>query len=127
MPIVRGNDPKSDDIKHQILVCLGKLLDSTLSVETQKNLMNRLTELLKGKGYDQKSFSDLGMTSKVSFSGNGDRNLSIYVPKNYVSSNIVEDRDNQWIVFTISKATNVENLKGDVAYYEDGKTVASAQ
>ena len=127
MPIVRSNDPNADNVQHQVLVCLGKLLDNTLSNETKQSLMDRLTSLLKGKGCDQKSFADLGIKANNISGANGDRLLQIYVPKNYVSSNITEERDNQWITFTINKATNVENLKGDVAYYEDGKAVSTAQ
>lgn len=127
MPIVRSYDPKADDVKHQVLTCLGKLLDNTISVETKKNLMDRLTTFLKGKGYDEKAFAALGIKARTEAGANGDRILQIYVPKEYVTSNITEDRDQQWISFVITKATDVENLKGDVAYYEDGKEMSKAQ
>ena len=127
MPIVRSYDPKADDVKHQVLTCLGKLLDNTISVETKKNLMDRLTTFLKGKGYDEKAFADLGIKARTEAGSNGDRILQLYVPKEYVTSNITEDRDQQWISFVITKATNVENLKGDVAYFEDGKEMSKAQ
>lgn len=127
MPIVRSYDPKADDVKHQVLTCLGKLLDTTISVETKKKLMDRLTMFLKGKGYDEKAFADLGIKALTESGANGDRILQIYVPKEYVTSNITEDRDQQWISFVITKATNVENLKGDVAYFEDGKEMSKAQ
>lgn len=129
MPIVRSFDPKADDVKHQVLTCLGKLLDTELSVETKKSCMDRLTTFLKGKGYTKEAFAELGIVANIQEAGNGsgDRLLQIYVPKEYVSSNITEDRDKQWITFTITKATNVENLKGDVAYYEDGREVSKAQ
>ena len=121
MAIVRADDPRANDVKHQVLLCLGKLLDKSISVETQKSLMSKLTDYLKGKGYDAHAFSDLGLIAKVQIASDGssDRVLMIYVPKEYVSSNITENRDDQWISFTITKATNVENLKGDVAYYDD--------
>ena len=127
MPIVRSYDPKADDVKHQVLTCLGKLLDTTISVETKKNLMDRLTMFLKGKGYDEKAFAGLGIKARTESGASGDRILQIYVPKEYVTSNITEDRDQQWISFVITKATNVEDLKGDVAYFEDGKEMSKAQ
>ena len=48
--------------------------------------------------------------------------LMVHVPKDYVSSGIAENRDQQWISFGITKMLDTENLgKNDSVVIEDFK------
>ena len=109
MPIVRANDPMAQDLKHNVLTILGKLCDHELSVATQKDLMAKLTTLLAGKPMAERTFQEFGLQCKL-FTDEATKlqTLMVHVPKKYVAASIAENRDDQWIQFTINRALNLD-------------------
>jgi len=112
MPIVRVNDPRKDDIRHQILTRMGKLCDQELSFKTKQSLMDELTGLLKGEQLGPELFKKLDVEFQDVEGPNG-RVVKVHIPMNYVSASIgdINERRNQWLEFDINKATNITNTQ----------------
>ena len=111
MPIIRAHDPKTNDFRHQVLTRLGKLCDGELSAATKRRLVDELTTLLKGTQLNAELFKRLGVAYREDAPLNGERTIAIQVPKEFVSASITDDRENQWVEFTIAKELNLTNLK----------------
>ena len=109
MPIIRANDPHAQDRKHNVLTILGKLCDRELSVATQRDLMDKLTALLAGESMTEETFKKLDLQCKLFDDPETKiRTLLVHVPKKYVAASIEENRDDQWIQFTINRALNLD-------------------
>lgn len=108
MPIIRANDPKAQDRKHNVLTILGKLCDHELTIATQRELMDKLTELMSGEPMTEETFKKLDLQCKLAEDEQTKvMTLLVHIPKAYVASSIVENRDNQWIQFTINRALDL--------------------
>lgn len=119
MTVIRANDPRANDIPHQIKTILGQMCDTEISIESKQKYVERLTGYMKGLPMSEDTFHKLGIAAKL-VRGDRETTLHVLVPKEYVASGITENRDSQWIVFTINRATNVENLHdSDTAYVTD--------
>lgn len=109
MPIIRANDPNASDLKHNVCTILGKLCDHELSVATQKDLMDKLTTLLKGQPATEATFQAFDLQCKIFEDEQTKvRTLMVHIPKKYVAASIDENRDDQWIQFTINRALNLD-------------------
>lgn len=131
MPIIRANDPHANDTAYQIKTVLGKMCDAELSAETRKDCVEKLTSIMKGLPFTEDTFRRIGLEARFVTVDN-EASLHIRVPKEFVSSGIEENRDNQWVVFGINRAINTENLghsdtavitdlKGNLIEFEENK------
>ncbi|MBR1988613.1 MAG: hypothetical protein IKA36_06240 [Clostridia bacterium] len=119
MSIVRANDPRANDIPHQIKLTLGQMCDMEVSMETRRKCVEKLTELMQGMPMTEATFQAMGVPAKMVKTEN-EVTLHVHVPKEYVSSGITENRDSQWIVFQINRALNLDNLNNsDTAVVTD--------
>lgn len=118
MGIIRANDPHANDKGYQLKTVLGKMCDLELSTETKRECVTVMTEILQGEHFGADVFRKFGLEVKLE-TDNAETKLYVRVPKEFVSANISDNRDDQWVVFTVNKATNVSDLKGDVAYITD--------
>lgn len=122
MAIIRAHDPRAKDFRHQVLTRLGKLCDQELSVATKKRLVDELTEFLKGKQINDELFKALGVEYHIDDDPKlAEHQLAIHVPLEYVSASITDDRENQWVSFTIAKQLNLVDLKDHGIQIEDQK------
>ena len=123
MPIVRAQDPKASDKSHQIKLILGKMCDMEISAKTRQDCVEHLTALMQGLPVTPATFSKFGIESKLTDDEKTKQKiLLVHVPKDYVSSGIAENRDQQWISFGITKVLDTEDLgKNDSVVIEDLK------
>ena len=121
MPIIRANDPHANDTAYQVCSVLGKMCAVDLSSETKHQCVEKLTKLLQGQTMSSDTFKHLGIDARIIDTGK-DTEIHIHVPKKFVAAGITEDRDNQWIVFKVNRALNIDDLgNSDTAIITDMK------
>ena len=122
MPIIRANDPNANNLSYQVKSVLGKMCDESLSVKARYECTDKLTDLLAGKSLTVSTFTELGIEAKITENPQkNEKYLIVHVPKEFVSSNIKDNRDNQWISFGVNKVLDTSNLGNDSITVEEMK------
>jgi hypothetical protein len=109
MAIIRANDPKASDTKHQILTTLGKMCEDQLSTATKHTLLDKLTTLMRGNAFDKATIEGmLGCECLIEENPETkERICSIHIPKQYVAASVSENRDDRWVRFAVNKALDL--------------------